>query len=73
MIKLLEGEHMKYELKFTLRIDEATHKELCIMAEKEQRSLNGEILFILQKYLTEERKKEQSKAKKRKTNPKKEL
>lgn len=56
---------MKYELKFTLRIDEATHKELSIIAEQEQRSLNGQILFIIQKYLATEKKKKTPKTKKK--------
>ncbi len=56
---------MKYELKFTLRIDEATHKELSIIAEQEQRSLNGQILFIIQKYLAAEKKKKAPKTKKK--------
>ncbi len=47
---------MKYELKFTLRIDEETHKKLSIIAEKEQRSLNSQILYIIKKYIEENEK-----------------
>lgn len=57
---------MKYEVKFTLRIDEETHKELSILAEKQQRSLNSQIIFILQKYLSDEKKQN---TKKRKNGP----
>ncbi len=55
---------MKYELKFTLRIDEETHRELSILAEKEERSLNSQIIYIVKKYIEDQKQKEKDKKQK---------
>lgn len=48
---------MKEILTFTLRIDNKLHKELLRLSEKDKRSLNAEILYILEKYVEEEKEK----------------
>lgn len=42
---------MKEILSFTLRIDKKLHEKLLRLAEKDKRSLNSEILFILENYV----------------------
>lgn len=44
---------MKEILSFTLRIDKKLHEKLLQIAEKDKRSLNSEILFILENYVKE--------------------
>lgn len=45
-------------INFTLRIDEETHEKIAKIAEKKQRSLNSQILYIIKKYIEEEEMKE---------------
>lgn len=52
---------MKNEVKFTLRIDEDTHKKLSIISEEEQRSLNSQIIYLIKKYIDEYEKNVQKK------------
>lgn len=47
---------MKEILSFTLRIDKNTHEQLLEYAEKDKRSLNSEILYIIEKYIEEQKK-----------------
>lgn len=42
---------MKEILAFTLRIDKKLHEKILREAEKDKRSLNAEILYILEKYI----------------------
>ena len=42
---------MKEILSFTLRIDKKLHEKILRLAEKDKRSLNSEILFILENYV----------------------
>lgn len=44
---------MKDILAFTLRIDSELHKKLLKISEKDKRSLNAEILYIIEKYIEE--------------------
>lgn len=44
-------------INFTLRIDEETHEKITKIAEKEKRSLNSQILYIINKYIEEQEKK----------------
>lgn len=48
-------------INFTLRIDEETHEKISRIAEKKQRSLNSQILYIIKKYIEEEEEKENAK------------
>lgn len=41
----------------TLRIDEELYEEVVKLAQQDKRSINSEILFILQKYVDEQEKK----------------
>ena len=53
---------MKDELKFTLRIDKELHAKILRIAEKNKRSLNSELLCVIEEYVKkEEQKKEDSK------------
>lgn len=45
---------------FTLRLDEEIYEKIKILAEKEKRSLNAEINYILDKYANGEEKKEKT-------------
>lgn len=47
---------MKDFIAFTLRIDKELHEKLLQISEKDKRSLNSEILYILQRYLEEQKK-----------------
>lgn len=47
---------MKDILSFTLRIDKNIHEKLLEHAEKDKRSLNSEILYIIEKYIEEQKK-----------------
>lgn len=47
---------MKEILSFTLRIDKKLHEKLLRLAEKDKRSLNSEILFILENYVEKKEK-----------------
>lgn len=47
---------MQEILTFTLRIDKKLHEKLLELSEKDKRSLNSEILFILEKYIEENKK-----------------
>ena len=49
---------MKEILSFTLRIDKKLHEKILRIAEEEKRSLNSEILYILEEYIKEKGKKE---------------
>lgn len=43
-------------LAFTLRIDKKLQQKLLELAEKDKRSLNSEILYIIEKYIEEQQK-----------------
>ena len=45
-------------INFTLRIDEETHEEIAKIANKEERSINSQIIYILKKYIEEQNKKD---------------
>ena len=45
-------------INFTLRIDEETHKKIVEIAQKEERSINSQIIYILKKYIEEQNKKD---------------
>lgn len=47
---------MKDTISFTLRIDKKLHEKLLEKAEKDKRSLNSEILYLLEKQLEKEKK-----------------
>ena len=38
---------------FTLRIDERTLEHLAIIAEKEHRSINSQLIYIIEKFINE--------------------
>ena len=42
---------------FTLRIDENTLEELGKIAEKEKRSINSQLIYIIEKFIEEEKEK----------------
>ena len=42
-----------YKDKFTLRIDETVMNKIDVIADKNKRSINGHIEFILEKYIEE--------------------
>lgn len=44
-------------INFTLRIDEETHNEIIKIAQKEERSINSQIIYILKKYIEEKQNK----------------
>lgn len=46
-----------YNVALTLRLTEELYEKLKEIAEKEKRSINGEINFIIEKYIEEENKK----------------
>lgn len=41
-------------INFTLRLDEETHDKISKIANKEQRSLNSQIVYIIKKYIEEQ-------------------
>lgn len=43
-------------LSFTLRIEEELRDKIAEIANKEQRSINAQIIYILQKYIENEKK-----------------
>lgn len=43
-----------YNVALTLRLTEELYEKLKEIAEKEKRSINGEINFIIEKYIEEE-------------------
>ncbi len=44
---------MKYEVQFTLRINEDLYKKLCSVAADKERSINSQIIYIIKKYIEE--------------------
>lgn len=54
---------MKEELKFTLRIDKELHSKILRIAEKNKRSLNSELLCIIEDYVKKEEKKDSEESK----------
>ncbi len=52
---------MKYEVQFTLRINEDLYKKLCAIASDKERSINSQIIYIIKKYIEEYEKNNASK------------
>lgn len=46
---------MKNIISFTLRIDESIMNKFKELADKEQRSANSQIVYLIQKYIEEEK------------------
>ena len=44
---------------FTLRIDEKTLEELAQIAEKEHRSINSQLIYIIEKFVEDSKKEEE--------------
>ncbi len=44
---------MKYEVQFSLRINEDLYKKLCSVSADQERSINSQIIYIIKKYIEE--------------------
>lgn len=47
---------MKDTISFTLRIEEELMEQFRILADKEQRSANSQIIYLIKKYVEEQKK-----------------